>query len=448
MILKGMAPVIAALLLTPASASATPPAAQIAAPADPVLYTIRAGDNLYVLAQRYFTRIEDYIRVQRLNRVRDPYRLPVGRALRIPRAMLRYEKLAATVIACRGQIEVRSGGQNRAVRQGGTVVEGDRIFTAENSFISLRLPDGSVVSLPSRSAVGVRRLRRILLTGGIERLFMLEKGQALESVTPANNADDSFRVSTPVAVSAVRGTEFRVRYDPDTARAVTEVLNGRVRVAATETAVPGVTVAAGFGAIATASGTSGAVGLFPAPTLQQPGRVQDDPALRFEIAPLNKASAYHLQIASDAGFLDVIEEITTPASSAVLPSIPDGIWFVRASAIDADGIEGLPSIYSFQRRLQHIETAIDRRRAGRYREYLFRWIVEGVGARQYRFQLIKDRPDATPTVDEAGLSTDRFVITDLLPGTYYWRVMSLQFVDGAAYPKWSPVERLTITRNE
>lgn len=439
---------VTTLLLAPASASAVPPPAQIAMSGDPVLYTTRAGDNLYVLAQRYFIRIEDYIRVQRLNRVLDPYRLPVGRILRIPRAMLRYEPMAATVIACRGRIEVRSGNQVRTARQGSMVTEGDRIFTAENSFITLRLPDRSVVSLPSRSAIGVRRLRRILLTGGIERLFMLEKGQVLESVTPAQNADDSFRVYTPVAVSAVRGTEFRVRYDPDNARAVTEVLKGRVDVAAREAAAAALTVPAGFGTIATVNGTTGTSALPPAPLLRQPDRVQDDPRLRFEITPLENASAYHLQIASDAGFLDMVEEITVPTASASLPSIPDGIWFVRATAIDAKGIEGRPSTYSFQRRLQHIETALDRRRAGRYREYLFRWIVEGTGIRQYRFQLMKDHPDATPTVDEAGLGTDRFVITDLPPGTYYWRVMSLQFVEGAAYPKWSPVERLIVTRNE
>lgn len=448
MILKGMVPAITALLLVPASASPSPPSAQIAVPADPVLYTTRAGDNLYILAQRYFTHVEDYVRVQHLNRVQDPYHLPVGRVLRIPRAMLRYESLSATVIACRGRIEVRGGGQIRAARQGSTVTQGDEIFTAENSFISLRLPDGSVVSLPSRSTISVRRLRRILLTGGVDRLFMLEKGQAQESVTPAKNADDSFQVSTPVAVSAVRGTEFRVRYDPENARAATEVLEGRVRVAATETATNALTVAAGFGTIATANGTTGLVGLLPAPMLQQPGRVQDEAALNFEVAPLDKASAYHLQVASDAGFLDVIEEITSQATSVALPPIPDGTWFVRATAIDAHGIEGLPSVYGFQRRLQRIETTLDRRRAGRYREYLFRWIVEGAGTHRYRFQLMKDRSDATPMVDEAGLTADRFVITDLPPGTYYWRVMSLQFVDGAAFSKWSPVERLTITRTE
>jgi hypothetical protein len=449
MILKGITVAIAALLMLPSMAAAEPSrAVSAAAPSDPVLYTTRAGDNLYTLARRYFARVEDYVRVQRLNRVRDPYRLPVGRILRIPRALLRYEPLTATVIARRGQVEIRSGGDIRTVTTGSSVREGDEIVTAKSAFVSLRLPDGSVVSLPSQSHVGVRRLRRILLTGGIERLFALERGRARAIVTPAENDDDSFRVSTPVAVSAVRGTEFRARYDEEGALAATEVLEGRVSVAVEGTEQEALSLAAGFGTVATAGGTADAVALLPAPALQRPGRVQDEAELTFEVAPLADAAAYHVQVASDAGVLDVITEVTAPGESITLPSIPDGTWFVRATAIDTAGIEGLPATYGFQRRLQRIETALDRRRAGRYREYLFRWIVEGAGTHQYRFQLMKDRPDAAPMVDEVGLVADRFIITDLPPGTYYWRVMSIQFADGGAFPKWSPIERLTISRDE
>lgn len=440
MILKGMATVIAALLLSSTCIAASPPAV----PVDPVLYTTRAGDNLYTLASRYFTRAHDYVHVQRLNRVRNPYRLPIGQVLKIPRSLLRFQPLTATVIARRGQVNIRSGRQIRAAREGGGVREGDEIVTADNAFVSLRLPDGSVVSLPSRSLVGVRRLRRILLTGGIERLFSLEDGRARAIVTPAQNEDDSFRISTPVAISAVRGTEFRAFYDEEGARAATEVLEGRVSVSAARAEAH---VGAGFGTVATTKGIGGATPLLPPPALQQPGRIQDEPELSFEIAPL-AAAAYHVQVASDAGFLDVVEEATTPTTSATLPGIADGTWFVRTSAIAADGMEGQPATYAFQRRQQRIKTALERRRAGRYREYLFRWTVEGAGTRHYRFQLRKDRPDATPMVDEAGLTVDRFVITDLPSGTYYWRVMSLQFADGGAFPKWSPIERLTIMRDE
>ncbi|WP_129794523.1 FecR domain-containing protein [Sphingosinicella sp. CPCC 101087] len=433
---------LVAFLLPVAASAASPPG-----PADPVLYTTRQGDNLYTLAQRYFVRTADYVRVQRLNRVIDPYRLPVGRTLRIPRALLRHEPLTATVIAMRGQVRVTRGGREVAVAEGTKISEGDEISTAANAFVSLRLEDGSTVSLPSRSRVGVRRLRRVLLTGGIERSFALEAGRTRAVVTPAENEDDGFRISTPVSVSAVRGTEFRARFEPDSARAATEVIDGTVAVAANAEADP-VALAAGFGAVSTAAGTSPPVPLLPAPELRRPGKVQDEPELNFEVEPLENAAAYRVQVARDAGFLDVAADETAQTPNVTLPPVPDGTWFVRASALDAQGLEGLAATYSFQRRLQQIETALEQRQAGRYREYLFRWIVEGSGTRQYRFQLMKDRPDATPMVDEAGLTTGRFVVTDLPEGTYYWRVMSVQFVDGSAFAKWSAMEQLTITPDE
>ncbi|HEX7752336.1 MAG TPA: FecR domain-containing protein [Novosphingobium sp.] len=449
MISKGM--MAAAALSAWASSIPSAQAGPVKASDDAVFYTTRPGDNLYTLARRYFVRTEDYARVQRLNRVRDPYRIPVGRVLRIPRAILRHVPLIATVIAQRGQVAIRHGGQVRFATVGSGVREDDMVVTTENAFVSLRLPDGSVVSLPSRSTIGVRRLRRILLTGGIERLFALENGRTRAIVTPARNPDDSFRISTPVAVSAVRGTQFRIRYDPAGVRATTEVLEGHVAVgAARADAKPALIVPAGFGTLATATGPSGAIGLLPPPALRQPGQVQDEAELRFALAPLPDASAYRIQIASDAGFLDVVEETTAPATSLVLPSVPDGTWFVRASAIDANGIEGVPSTYGFERRLQHIETSIERRRAGRYREYLFRWTVAsaGAGAQRYRFQLRKDASGEPPVVDELGLTAGRFVVTDLPPGAYTWRVQSLLLVDGRTFLKWSPIERLTIARDE
>jgi hypothetical protein len=429
---------LAAFLLPFAAAAASP------APADPVLYTTRQGDNLYTLAQRYFVRTADYLRVQRLNRVADPYRLPIGRVLRIPRALLRHEPLTATVIALRGQVRVARGGGEVTVAEGTRISEGDEISTAANGFVSLRIEDGSTVSLPSRSRVSVRRLRRVLLTGGVERAFALAEGRTRAVVTPARNADDGFQVSTPVAVSAVRGTEFRARYEPDGARAATEVIEGTVSVATNADMAP-VAVAAGFGTVSTAGGTPAPVPLLPAPTLRQPAKVQDEPELGFEIEPLENAAAYRVQVAQDAGFLDVAGDETAPRPNVALPPVPDGTWFVRISALDAQGLEGLPATFSFQRRLQRIETALEQRQAGRYREYLFRWIVEGAGTRQYRFQLMKDRPDATPMIDEVGLTTGRFVVTDLPAGDYYWRVMSVQFVDGSAFAKWSATEPLTIT---
>jgi hypothetical protein len=424
------------------------PAAAAPQREDPLVYHARRGDNLYTLAERHLIRTADYRAVQRLNKISDPYRIAVGKPLVIPRRLLKFERLQAHIVAFRGTVRVLRDGQERQAAVGAQVAEGDALATSTNSFVTLRLPDQSIVALPSASHVVIHRLRRYSLDGSVERLFGLIKGRARAKVTPMRGpAKDDFRFSTPVSVSAVRGTEYRVSFDQAATRGTTEVLEGIVGVEPTAT-TPEREIKQGYGALSSAAGTTSPLALLAAPRLRAPGRVQDEDRLGFELEPLDGAAAYRVQVARDAGFLDVVSESLTHGTSAELDSVADGTWFVRVSALDANGLEGLPETYSFQRRLNRITTGLDQRRVGRYHEYLFRWQIEGRGARQYRFELRRAGEDGPALVDEPGLSTQRFIITDLPPGTYIWRVQTLQFVDGQVFAKWSATERLTIAADE
>lgn len=436
---------VLALVAQPMAVSHARPVAVAAADRDIVLYRIVKGDNLYTLAERYFFRVTDFRIVQKLNRITDPYHVPVGRILRIPRQLLRYEMLQARVLAFRGPVRVHRADGDVPVAMGMQVGEGDEIATAANGFVSLGLPDRSVVALPSQSRVAVRRLRRLLLTGGVERLFAIDSGRARAIVTPMKRQQDDFRFSTPAAVSAVRGTEYRMTYRDD--RTTTEVLHGVVDVVSNADGAIH-KIAAGFGAVSSATGTDAAVPLLPPPELEHPGTLQDEEDLSFTLQPLSGARSYHAQVAQDAGFIDTLSETLTPELGFSLPSVPDGTWFVRVSGIDANGLEGIPATFSFERRRAYIKTAMETRRVGGDREYLFRWMMAGAANRTYRFLLSSDAEGAIPMFDEAGLADEQFVVTNLPPGSYHWRVMSLEFVDGVARQQWSPVERLTVSANE
>ncbi len=422
------------------NAAAQPPAP----PPDSGSSTVQPGDNLYTLAERYFERTADYALVQRLNRVADPRRLPPGRILAIPRRRLRHAPIAAVIAAARGDVRIVSGTDARPALAGARVHEADVIVTGADAFVTLRLPDGARVSLPSQSRIAVRRLRRTLMTGAVERAFLLLDGRARAVVPPASGPADDFRISTPAAVSAVRGTEFRVRYDPAAARGTTEVLEGVVAFSAANRGAP-VDLAAGYGAQATPDAAGAPAALLPPPPLEQPGAVQAEPDLAFRIAPQAGAAAYRLQIAADAGFVDVAADTLSPDARIALAALPDGTWFVRASAIDAGGLEGLPATYTFRRRLQHIAGSAEARRTGRGAEYLFRWIAEGEGTPRFRFQLLRDGVEAPPVVDLIDLAQDHVTITDLEPGRYVWRVMSSVHEEGEIHSRWSPMERLTVS---
>ncbi len=434
------------LLLVLAVLSA-PADAETQRTAQDAIYTVREGDNLYVIAERYFQRTADYAVVQRLNRIADPRRLPVGQSLRVPRRLLRHEPVTAIVAAARGDIRIVTRGQDRRAEVGAPIREADIIATGANAFITLRLPDGARVSLPSQSRIAVQRLRRTVMTGSVERAFMLFAGRAHATVPPASGAADDFRISSPVAVSAVRGTEFRVRYDPEESRGGAEVLEGVVALSATDRA-DALDLTAGYGAHATPDAIGARTSLLPAPAFERAGEMQADPQLSFHIVPQTGASRYRLQIAADAGFVDIVSETLSEQPQILVPAVPDGTWFARASAIDPGGLEGMPATYSFRRRLQHVAGQAEARLTDRGPQYLFRWIGEGEGQPRYRFQLMREGADALPVVDLLDLTDDHVTITNLAPGRYSWRVMSIVYEDGAVHSRWSPLEQLIVSATE
>ncbi|HEX7874377.1 MAG TPA: FecR domain-containing protein [Sphingobium sp.] len=436
----------ATLAATPAFAAPDAPAAAppVAASSDTIRYQVRQGDNLFALARSYLRNIGDYRAIQKLNRVSSPYQLPVSQYLTVPKSLLRFTPIEAHVLAWRGDVRITRGGRTVATAVDAVVREGDMLQTGANAFVSLGLPDDSVIALPSQSQLRVARLRQYVLNAIVERQFDVLSGRARGVVEPLKKAQDDFRFVTPSAVSAVRGTELRVAYDPTSQRGATEVLEGHVSV---EGAARAVMVDAGRGVVAGAGGPGEPVALLPAPTLIRPGIVQDADDLAFTVEPVTGAKSYHVQIARDAGFLDVVSEVDT-GPLVVMPTVEEGGWFVRVSGVDDNGLEGIPRTYSFKRRRNVIETETSVKKTGRYEEYLFRWRSSGSGRLQYRFQLSREGQGEVPLIDEIGLTTRGLVVTDLPPGSYTWRVLTSQFVEGELNQKWSPPQTMTISADE
>jgi hypothetical protein len=433
--------IAAALLLVcavPHPSLAAPAArAPVAAGGEPhLIYTIRAGDNLYTLAQAYLVHLSDYREVQRLNRIRNPYRLAVGHGLMLPRRLLRTAPLQARIIAFRGQVAA----SGRALRQGDMLGEGATVETGGNAFVSLGLADGSTVTLPSQSSVRIERLRRVVISNEIERVFVLEAGRSQSRVTPMHTAGDRFEMRTRSAVAAVRGTDFRVAVLDEGRATSTELLGGSVALggAGAET-----TLQPGQGAKVTALGLTQPIALLPPPSLSDPGRPQSDQDLRFKVEPAPAAVRYRVQVATDAGFLDLVEEATGEGDTITLPSVPNGDYFVRITAIDANDLEGRPRVYSFDRYLNAVRTRAEQQGGGR--RYLFRWQDIGEGSHHYRFVLASVATPAIPLIDQPALLSHSFVALDLPPGEYVWRLQTTSIAQGRVRSSWSEPQALTVS---
>jgi hypothetical protein len=407
-------------------------------------YVVKPGDTLSGLATQYLVRPADYRAVQDLNAVRDPRRMPRGLVLRIPVRLLRTTPAVARVVNFRGAVTVSRGGGRPAPAFVGLEVGEDAVVaTGTNAFVRLALPDGGHVSLPSRSRVRIARLRTLLLTGATDQVFQVEAGRTETQAAPVHPSG-GFSIGTPMSVSAVRGTEFRVTYDPGTGRAATEVLEGIVGVEA-----GGETVLA-KAAQAVSVNADGAVltGLLPAPDLKRPDGVQSGEAVAFDLAPVSGAALYRARLATDAGMTDAFAETEAPAGEPVaFTELADGAYFARLTAVAPDGVEGLPSVYSFIRARNGLgglgSSAVGQ---GRDRRYLFRWEAAGAGEARFRFQLRLAGSTAPAVIDESGLTEPKITVTGLPPGVYEWRVRATRIAFGRTLETWSPPQQLRIGR--
>jgi hypothetical protein len=417
---------LATMAMIPAAASSDDDA--------PVKYVVRKGDTLISLGERYLAAPASYRIVQRQNRIPNARAIPVGTTLSIPRNLLRYRPASARVVSVRGQVTAAAS----AASVGQMLQEGSAISTGPSSFVTMLLDDGSRLSLPSNSDVRIRRLRIYVLGDSLDYDFDIAKGGARSTVIRHKSGNDRYRVRTPKAVSAVRGTDFQSRFDADSASDFAEVVEGGLSVAAGDTQVR--PLPEGNGLAVRADGAVVTEALLPPPALRGPGRLQADSLVLFA-AEVGAATRY--TIAADAGFIEQIADVLTTDGRASFTDVPNGNYFIRARSISASGIQGLPATYVFKRRLNGVTASAGESDEG----YVFRWLGEGGGAQRFHFQLFRNSTDQVAMVDEAGLSGDRISISDLPQGDYFWRVGAVQYLDGEVATNWTPLEKLSVSGN-
>lgn len=430
--------IVAAALLS--SAAPAPPAPPSPDAGETIVYVVRKGDTLYRLTNSFVVPPRTWRSLLGLARIRDPRQLPVGRRIAVPRAWLRYAPEPARLASYRGTVRLTAGGRAVAPAIGALVGEGAEIATAANSFVTLVLADRSKIVLPSQSRVRVRQLRRVLLTGTIDYRIEVQGGRLETKVAPLDGPDARYRIQTPVSMTAVRGTEFRVAYAPERNVAATEVLEGVVSITGTAGAGKGTTLQPSNGATVDRSGVVRTEKLLSAPDLDDPGRIQTRDAVEFRTSPIAGATGYRAVIAADAGFVENLAEQLSGDGRFAFADIPNGRQFVRVWAIAPSGLEGMAQSYGFTRRLASIHGAVEAGDDG----YRFRWFGAGGGTRRYHFQLMRGSPDARPTVDQVGLSSDTITLGNLPADVYYWRVGVLQVENGESVESWTDPEKLTI----
>jgi len=426
-------------LLPPLAAaeSATGAPGTISVGSAAITYYAQSGDTLLAIASRYTGRSANWAEIGKLNRIDRDVSIPVGSAIVIPARLLPDEPNQARVVAFSGQVSASDAdGAPITVATGSVLNEGSRITTGGNSFLTLALADRSRIAIPSNSQVRLTRLRMARYTGSPRTEITLRQGRVESWVTPLEPRNGSFEVHTPRSVTGVRGTHFRVALSER--GAASEVLDGSVD-SGTAAAPATLVLRGGHGNVVGAGGVGPAIALLPAPRLAA-APTADDGQLHFELEALAGARAYQVQIATDADAQHLIAESRAAERRLELPlPAADGDYFIRISAIDANGLEGfaatrrvtLPAAPAAARpaRAATPQPAPFVDSNDRDRLWL-RW--QGQPGRQYQVQVARD-PGFTWLLLSATTEVPEIRLTRPTFGTYYARVQALH-ADGSAEP--------------
>lgn len=437
----------AALALACATGS-SPLAAALPAPAAPEaqwLHRVERGDTLIGLRGRVMRADADWRLVQRLNRIADPRRLQPGSTLRIPLGLLLERPAVAEVLHVHGEVRVERPGQAAQALAASTAVgSGDVLVTGPQSSLSLRFADGSSTLIGPDSRVAVERHVTLATRPGgapvADTRLRIEGGSTLNRV-PAARPASRFEIRTPAANLAVRGTEFRGRFEGRAALA--EVTEGRLGIA-------GAALDAGFGARAEAGAAPLVRPLLPAPARGAlPARIERVPLVLPLPAPgtLPGAAAWRAQVFApgEPGRL-LLDGRFEGAQAAWPDDLPDGPYELHLRAADADGIEGRTARLSFELKARPEPPFLQAPRAGERVETETVRLVwsRNPAASRYRLQIARDAGFTPPLVLDQELAATE-AVQPLPEGAYHWRVRSIRgaddagpFGDGQAFERVPP----------
>jgi hypothetical protein len=398
-------------------------------------HQVLKNETFSQLANTYLTNRKDYSILQKYNPSINPNLIPIGSKIRMPIAAMRADIAAPTVLAVSGETKING----EALKVGQRVNERDKLATGDSSFITIKLADGSTLTVQSKSAVELERARLLANTTVTESVVKLQSGR-VESAVAKQHAAARYEVRTPTANMGVRGTVFRAAAD-NTGKSVSEVLEGNVAVAgANATLSQGLPINAGFGTIVLQDmPPTPPVKLLPQPMLADFVDIQTRPELTFTFAPVAGARGYRALVATDSQFLKPVSEAVSATPSMRLADLPDGALFLQVRAIDKDGLEGMNSIKPLTvaarpfAPLAAMPLSASRLSSGNIE---FKWTSKqnllntsnanaDSTATQYRLQVAKDAKFSQIIVDEKNIQLLTHTPKQTLAsGSYYWRLAS------------------------
>lgn len=406
-----------------------------AAPAGDADYTIpvqvAAGTHLSKLAEEYCGSAEDWRKIAKANNLQAPYVIYANRELEVPKSLLKLEALTLDALAVSGEVTVRrADGSEAALKAGDRLEPGDTVITGPDSFAQLLFPNGVFSRVEPESSLTISYLFS-LSDGKVKAEAMLNRGKMAQSMEKGKKLrfNDSMRARTPLVITGIRGTEYRLKADSD-GGATLETLEGLVSVQ-TRPGGKVVDVGADRGIKVGKGGLKlGKVRGLPDPP--EPPRL--DPIYRslpfFIAVPADKKriAQVNARLTADEEGRKTVRELSAPAGSPmVIRELADGGYFAFFTVTDAQGFESREQgPVALNLRTSPPAPVLSAPKSGAVQwgdVARLDWLASDAAAR-YMVQIARD-PEMTDMVDAREVETPAYMLAGLAPGQYYGRVQAV-----------------------
>ncbi len=310
------------------------------------IYTVRPDDRLWNLAEQYCGDYAKWRDLARYNQLSDPARLVVGSRLKFPIVWLLQGPVTARLVYRAGKVTLAAGNSSgeRSPAVGAELNMGTTLRTGADSFATVQFADGSYLRVNPDSKILFDRMSAYGNTGMVDTRLRIIRGGVESKVEPQRGFGSIYRITTPLGVAAVRGTDFRARAGP--ALSYVETLSGGVRFDGGRSQIED--VESGFGLVASAQGNRVSA-LLEAPQFRNlssttAGLGQLPMGAQVEWAAVAGATRYLVRLyeVQDGGGVVSRHLLATP--SVALAAVAAGDYRIGVLGITEVGLQGIEQI--------------------------------------------------------------------------------------------------------
>lgn len=385
---------------------------------------VKSGTNLIHLARDYCHQKSDWKTIADINKLRPPYLIREQSTLKVPLSHLKHKTLKAKLATMRGEVNiVDTNGETIPAKKGTLLSPGQTVVTGDSAYAHIIFPDHRYLNMEPNSKLTFNYLIG-LVDQTVKIDFTLHNGRIFNKIIQRLQPNDSHQIRTPIAITGVRGTEYRIKNQGQAS--IFETLTGKVNVGA---AGAGITLPANQGSRV----QPGAAPEKPRPLPSPPV----PPLLKpiFRVLPAVIPAPEHLQAetlrmritADNAGLTTVKEVYCSPDEAFVIDSLPDGSYYSFFTAIDNEGFESLAN-GPLPLTIRTIPSApvISSPKEGRIswdKQITITWL-KGEQVDRFFYQLATDNAFKNIVVEQE-TTTPSLTTPELEPGDHYFRVQAI-----------------------